>query len=645
MPSDSTRSNGTRVAGPRSSVNSSSRASSRSSSRSSSRAAQTKPRATSRAAQHSSKRVSSTGKEATDVVVKRLRHRLTIIRIVLCVLLGYVSFRTVMIQTVWRSAYHAASVDNRTRVNIVRADRGVIFDRNGQELALSVPSQTLFVDPLEVTDAEGTGHALAGLLGMAPADEAKLIERISARRTSFIYLARQVDKSVADAVLALGLPGVSSYTEPRRVVESGVASALIGRTDPDGVGISGLELQFNDILRGVDGRAVRVVDSKGRSIPGQSSGASSPKPGEDLVLTIDKALQFEADQALLQRVTQLRAKGGTVIMMNSATGEVYAMSNVRAKEDGTVELAPTNYAAVNANEPGSVAKIFTLATSLDLGRTTPDAVYKVPGSITVDNFLIRDAYPHNILPMTTRDIIRESSNIGTTMLSEGVSSAELRGYLQAFGFGEKTGVNYPNEASGILKSRWFGTERLTVAYGYGYAATPLQIAAATNTVANGGVYVAPKLVKATISKGGRLVDTKPSDQRPVLKPETALTVTSILKDVVCNGTGKNAQVRGMSIAGKTGTGYKAQDNGTYRTTAGGRRYFSSFVGFFPADAPRVTILVSIDEPDARSRDRFGGTAAAPVFAKLTQAAMHILQIPPTSTGTGCKALVAKTALP
>lgn len=623
MASDSTRSHRSRAATPRSSTNSS---------------ASSSPRRVNSAPQRS-------GRESSDVVVKRMRRRLTLIRIALCVLLGCISIRTVMIQTVWRSGYHAASVDNRTRVNIVRADRGVIFDRNGQELALSVPSQTLFVDPLEVTDAEGTAHALAGLLGMKPAAEAKLVERISARKTSFIYLARQVDKSLADAVIALGLPGVSSYTEPRRVVESGVASALIGRTDPDGIGISGLELQYNDILRGVDGRAVRVVDSKGRSIPGQSSGASSPKPGEDLVLTIDKAMQFEADQALLQRVMQLRAKGGTVIVMNSATGEVYAMSNVRTKDDGTVELAPTNYATVNANEPGSVAKIFSLSAALDLGRTTPQSMYKVPGSITVDNFLIRDAYPHNILPMTTRDIIRESSNIGTTMLSEGVSSGELRGYLQAFGFGEKTGLNYPNEGSGILKSRWFGTERLTVAYGYGYAATPLQIVAAANTVANGGVYVAPKLVKSTISKGGRITDTKPSDRRPVLKPETALTVTSILKDVVCYGTGKNAQVRGMTIAGKTGTGYKAQDNGTYRTTTGARRYFASFVGYFPADAPRVTILVSIDEPDSRSRDRFGGTAAAPVFAKLTQAAMHILQIPPTGTGTGCKALVAKTALP
>lgn len=583
-------------------------------------------------------------KEDAAVVVKRLRRRLGIIRIILCCLLGYVSLRTVMIQTVWRSGYHAASVDNRTRVNIVRADRGVIFDRNGQELALSVPSQTLFVDPSAVTDAEGTAHALAGLLGMSVEEESRLIEKITAHRTNFIYLARQVDKSVADAVLALALPGVSSYTEPKRVVESGVASTLIGRTDPDGVGTSGLELQFNDILKGIDGRTVRVVDSKGRSIPGESSGIATPRPGEDLVLTIDKSLQFEADQALLQRVAQLRAKGGTAIIMNSATGEIFAMSNVRTKDDGTVELAPANFAAVNAYEPGSVAKIFSLSAALDLGRTTPTATYNVPGVVKVDDFVIRDAYPHNTIRMSTRDIIRESSNIGTTMLSESVTSAELRGYLQAFGFGEKTGLDYPRESSGILKSRWFGTERLTAAYGYGYAATPLQVIAAANTVANDGVYVAPKLVKATITGDGRIRDTKPSDSHPVLKPETAHTVTSILKDVVCNGTGKNAQVRGMTIAGKTGTGYKAQDNGTYVTTTGGRRYFASFVGFFPADAPRVTILVSIDEPDSQSRDRFGGTAAAPVFARLVQASMHVLQIPPTGRGTGCWPLAA-TARP
>lgn len=607
--------------------------------------AQTSSRARSTSRSSTAGASRSGGKESSDAVVKRLRKRLSVMRVVLCVLLAYVSVRTVLIQTVWRGAYHAASVDYRTRVNIVRADRGVIFDRNGQELALSVPSQTLFIDPLEVSDAEGTGRAVAGLLGMSTEAEAGLIEKIAARRTSFIYLARQIDKSIADAVLALRLPGVSSYTEPRRVVESDVAAALIGKTDPDGVGISGLELQFNKILQGIDGRAVRAVDSNGRSIPGQTSGTSAPKPGDDLVLTIDKALQFHADQILMQRVAQVRGKSGSAIIMNTATGEIYAMSNVKTQKDGTVGLAPTNYAAVNANEPGSVAKIFSLSASLDLGRTTDATVYKVPGSIKVDEYVIRDAYPHGLVQMSTRDIIRESSNIGTTMLSEGVSTSELRGYLQAFGFGDKTGLDYPNEASGILKSRWYGTERLTTAYGYGYATTPLQTIAAVNAVANSGVYVAPKLVKSTIDGSGRLKDTRPSNSRTVLKPATASTVTSILKDVVCYGTGKNAQVKGMKVAGKTGTGYKAQDNGTYVTTSGGRRYFASFVGYFPADAPRVTILVTIDEPDARSRDRFGGTAAAPVFAKLAQAAMQVLQIHPTGTGTGCKPLLASTSLP
>ena len=554
-------------------------------------------------------------------------------------LMSVLLVRVGMLQTVQRSKYFAASVDQRTRVNIMRAARGVIFDRNGNELALSVPSTTVYADPRAITDFPFVAHSLAVALAYTPEQEAKLLEALSVPGSKFRYIARGMTKVEAQTLLGLGLPGVYSYTEPSREVEGGVAGAVIGRTDPDGLGISGLEKQFNKILTGVDGKGIREVDKNGRSIAGVQSTTLAPVPGDDIVLTLDKNIQYQTDTALLDRVGQLSAKGGTAIVMNSTTGQIYAMSNVRRNAAGSAVLATGNFAAVEAYEPGSVAKVFSISAALNEGVVTPETVQKVPGVIVVDKYPIRDAWPHPPMDMNLRTIVSESSNIGTLMTAEKISSNTLHDYLSAFGFGSATGLQYPGESRGTLRDakKWRGTEKVTVSYGYGMATTPLQLIAGVNTVANKGVYVAPQLVSATIDKTGKRHSSGASDSRAVLKPETAATMTDMLREVICTGTGELAQVKGMEIAGKTGTGYKVQANGTYSTDTGGRKYFASFVGYFPASNPQVTMLISIDEPDASSRDRFGGTAAAPVFARLVPGVMHELGIEATGPGTGCKA--------
>ncbi|MEY3656566.1 MAG: peptidoglycan synthetase FtsI [Actinomycetota bacterium] len=559
--------------------------------------------------------------------------------VILSVLLVLVSLRVVSLQTFNRSGYYEASVDQRTRVNTIRAARGVIFDRNGNELALSVPSVTVYADPREITDPTGTARALAPFLGLTPEKEAALAASLAKPGSKFHYVSREMTKQSAAMLTGLGLPGIYSYTEPSRQIEGGVAQALIGKTDPDGVGTSGLELQFNDLLTGVDGRTVREVDKRGRSIAGVNSTTSSPVPGDDLVLTIDKNIQFHTDAALLDRVANLGAKGGTAIVMNTATGEIYAMSNVRRNDAGAAVLATGNFAAVEAYEPGSVAKVFSIGAVLNEGAVTPETVLKVPGAQTVDGFLIRDAWPHGTIDMNIRSILVESSNIGTMLAAQKISPKRLHDYLAAFGFGAKTGLNYPGESRGILAdaSKWRGTEKFTVSYGYGLASTPMQLIAGVNTVANKGTYVSPRLVSATIDKSGKRRPAAASTTRQVLTPATSASMIDMMRGVICEGTGSLAKVKGMEIAGKTGTGYKVQSNGTYTTDKGGRRYFASFAGFFPAADPKVTMLVSIDEPDASSRDRFGGTAAAPVFARLVPTVMHELGIDATGTGTGCAA--------
>ena len=573
--------------------------------------------------------------EAHHRVKNRIRWMVGLFIFLLTLLFG----RVVLLQTVQRDGYFAASVEQRTRVNILRAARGVIFDRNGNELALSVPSTTVYADPRGMTDIPGVVRGLSVALAYTPEQEARLLATLSKPGSKFSYIARGLTKENAQTLLGLGLPGVYSYTEPARQVEGGVAGAVIGRTDPDGLGTSGLEKQFNKILTGVDGKGIREVDENGRSIAGAQSTTVAPVPGDDIVLTLDKNIQFQTDTALLDRVGQLSAKGGTAIVMNTTTGQVYAMSNVRRNAAGSAVLASGNFAAVEAYEPGSVAKVFSVSAALNEGAVTPETVLQVPGAIVVDNFPIRDAWPHPTMDMSVRTIVSESSNIGTLMTAEKISSNSLHDYLYAFGFGQKTGLDYPGESRGTLRpaNKWRGTEKVTVSYGYGMAVTPLQMIAGVNTVANKGTYVAPQLVSATIDKAGKRHPVPESVTRSVLKPETAVVMTDILRESICTGTGELAQVKGMEIAGKTGTGYKVQSNGTYSTDTGGRKYFASFVGYFPAANPQVTMLISIDEPDASSRDRFGGTAAATVFARLVPGVMHELGIQATGSGTGCKA--------
>ena len=253
---------------------------------------------------------------------------------------------------------------------------------------------------------------------------------------------------------------------------------------------------------------------------------------------------------------------------------------------------------------------------------------------------INDAEPHGTQPMSLRDIIVQSSNIGTLLLTDEVGTERFGSYLESFGFGRKTALNFPDESVGIYKpaSEWEGTEKQSHSYGYGYSVTALQLTAAVNTVANGGVYVAPKLVAATIGADGEVTDTAPSATHTVVQPTTAATMTDMMTDVVCDpaGTGNGAQIPDISVAGKTGTAYKVRDDKTYGG-AGNRAYRASFVGFFPANAPKVTVLVTIDEPDPTSNDRFGGKAAAPLFATIATAAIHELQITPSPGDTGCTA--------
>jgi cell division protein FtsI (penicillin-binding protein 3) len=575
------------------------------------------------------------------------RKRLITTLVVMLLILSAVLVKVGLLQTFEGEQLRSAAAQQWTRERPLRAQRGSIFDRNGEELALSVPASTVAVNPKQVTDPVGTAQIFADVLDLDDDRRDELAEKMAARDRGFLYVARQVDTDVADRLDALDVLGVTIYREDRRTLPGGdTGRSVIGRTDIDGIGTAGLERQYNNVLAGTAGSETLEVAPGGRSIAGSERVTDAPIPGADIVTSIDRSIQFAAEEALLSRVGELGARGGQAIVMDTKTGEVLAMASVRINEDrDAYEITSGNHSAVEAYEPGSVGKVITIAAALNDGTVTPDTVFTVPWQkvYTKNGDRLHDSHSHPDEAMTVSEILIESSNIGTISVSEtlqgpgGTSFEQQDHYMRLFGLGQRTALNFPDENPGILEPwhQWEGTEKYTVAYGQGVASSPIQLISAVNAIANDGTYVAPKLVRSTVDDEGEVRDMPPSATHEVIRPEVAETMQQMMKRVVCEGTARQAQVPGLSIAGKTGTGYVAQPDGGYEREDGTKAYYASFVGFLPAEDPQVTILVSIDQPPADSGDRFGGTAAAPVFQRLAPMMIHELDIEQPAGSTGC----------
>ena len=556
------------------------------------------------------------------------------------VILSAVLVKVGALQTFEGNALRNAAAQQWTRDRPLRAQRGSIFDRNGEELALSVPATTIAVNPLQVEDADGTADTFAQILQLSAERRDELAAAMAAKDRGFVYVARQVDDVLAQQLAGLELAGVSMYREDRRILPGGdTARSVIGRTDIDGVGTAGIEEQYDNVLTGKPGEMTLEVAPGGRSIAGSEQVVQAPVPGNDIVLTIDRSVQYAAEQALLKRVAELGARGGQAVVMGSKTGDVIAMASVRINDAGYYEITSGNYSAVDAYEPGSVGKVITIAGALNEGTVTPESAFVVPWQKVYTNRgdRLHDSHVHGDEVMDVKQILVESSNIGTITVSETMGFERQYHYMREFGLGETTALDFPDETPGILNpwEEWEGTEKYTVAYGQGVASSPIQLISAVNTIANDGVYVAPKLVRATVDASGEVREMPESETRQVVTPEVAGQMQQMMREVVCRGTAKQARVPGLSIAGKTGTGFIAQPDGGYELPDGTKAYYASFVGFLPAEDPQVTILVSIDQPRPDNNDRFGGTAAAPVFRELAPTMIHELGIEPPPGSTGC----------
>jgi len=455
--------------------------------------------------------------------------------------------------------------------------------------------------------------------------------------SSFVYVDRQLPSDVGEQVQELGLAGITVTQEPARSNPSGtLAHSLLGTVNVDQLGISGLEKQYEEVLAGEPGQVTVERDPQGNTIASGDNHYDDAAQGEDVQLTIDREIQYQAERLLSEQVTATGARGGTVIVSRPGTGELLAVANIDAYDEATDSFtdpipAADNRAVTAVFEPGSVNKIITLSAALEEGVVTPDSTSSVADTLQVGDHLFSDSHPHETTEMTVRDILTESSNVGTIQIAQQMTPEVLDHYIRAFGLGAVTELHFPQESPGILlpTDEWSSTSIATIPIGQGVAVTPLQVLEAFNVIANGGRYVAPRLVTGTIGTDGELEPTSRPEPRRVVSEATARQMTEMMTGVVEEGgTGVAAAVPGYPVAGKTGTARKPQPSGGYEDELGRYHYVATFGGFVPANDPQLSIVVVIDEP---SGDVYGGDVSGPVFSRLAGAVLRAYRIPPPSS--------------
>ena len=535
--------------------------------------------------------------------------------------------RLFVLQIMEAPAFAQLAAKQRDRTVEFPARRGAIFDRNGETLAISVDLKTIYTDPQTVGDPAAAAEQLAPLLD-EPYD--LLLQKLSGPMPGddaprFEYLMRQAPPEVSEKVAKLRIPGVFMRDEAKRYYPGErLASHVLGFAGTDGVGLEGIEAQYDDVLQGEAGRMTFEQDLEGTLLGNIE--LDRARPGRALFLTIDKKLQYFTQVTLADAAATYHAEAGTAIVMKPDTGEVLALANYPdfdPNNPGDYDPVALQNRALNyVYEPGSAFKIVTASAALEEKVVTPRSEFIVPDALPYAGEIFNDSHPHPTLKMTTADVIEQSSNVGTIQIGLELGEERLDEYVRKFGFGEKTGLDFPGESSGIVIDRdeWTAPTIATIPIGQGIAVTPLQMAAAYSTLANGGVWVEPKLLASTMDGEGKLRPSPPATTRRVVSQKTADQMARILTRVTRQGTGIEAQIPGYAVAGKTGTAQKPLPTGGY-----GNSYVGSFAGFVPAQRPEIVVLVVLDEPSPI----WGGSTAAPTFKTIAEFALRRLGVSPT----------------
>jgi cell division protein FtsI (penicillin-binding protein 3) len=586
-------------------------------------------------------------------------------RVVVVLVFAALAVRLIGVQVFSSGRYSAMGAAELNQTVHVPAVRGGIYDRDGDVLALSVPRSNIVADPFLISHPGSVARALTHVLGVSTR---KLTAELS-EHSGYVFLAQEVGDTVASTVTKLDLPGINVLATTERKDPAGsLAAPLVGTVGASDAGQSGLEYKYNSLLAGHNGSANEQVSPDGVPLPGKTTQSSPMVPGTGIELTIDEPLQYVTEQSLGAEILASHAKSGIAIVMNTKTGDILSMANLVAHTVQppapkvvtpppsappaagspaastttttapppplpppitTVVQAPQNLALTQVYEPGSVFKLVTFSAALQDGIISPDEVFTVPNSLTIDGWVFHDAESHSTEKLTATQILAQSSNIGTIEIAQQLGEGRLAAQIATLGFGRTTGLGFPAESAGLVKSdpsTWHVSDIGSTPIGQDDAVTAQQVLDMVNTVGTGGVFVPPRLVQATVSPTGSVTKTKTGSSHRALSQEVASQLTTMMEQVVQDGTAVLAGVPGYTVAGKTGTAQIPDPvHGGYITGA----YEATFAGFAPAENPALSAIVVLERPNPI----YGGTVAAPVFSQIMRYALHRYGIP-TSPGGG-----------
>lgn len=555
----------------------------------------------------------------------QLRNRLIVVSFLFLVFGAALVTRLFFLQILHHEDLVAQSERQYAGTTKIFYGRGTIYDRNMNELARNIEVESIYVTPSEILDRKHTAGLLASHLHL---DRERIRKKIASRK-NFVWIKRKCNLAEVEKLRRLHLPGVGFVSEQKRFYpKRELAAGVTGFVGMDNQGLAGVEHFRHTMLKGTTIRQVMEKDARGRTIRTVNRTAGAQTGSHDVVLTLDEVIQFTTEYHLKRQMEKYHAKAGMAVVMDPYTGEIYAMA-------GLPRFNPNNYAAFppqrwinsvvsNAYEPGSIFKPVVAAAAIDSGMAKPgDIFFCENGKFRIGGVSIGEAAAHKFGWLTLRDIIAKSSNIGAIKIAQRLGKQRLYGYLRKFGFGQKSGIDLPGEAAGRLRevSQWSGLSLASISFGHEIAVTPLQMVASLAAIANGGTLMVPHITKALLKNGKVDKTFPPRLVRRVISEKTSRQIIDILKTTVKNGTGAKAAIPGFDVAGKTGTAQKFDSaTQTYSKT----NYLASFIGFAPADAPKIVVLVMIDQPRG---SYWGGEVAAPVFREISREVLRYLHVP------------------
>lgn len=555
------------------------------------------------------------------------RKRVYFLFILFVAAFALITYRLISIQYIYASKYKSEADFQHKDEYVVNSKRGKILDRNQVELATSLIEKTVYANPKLVLSPDREAEALSEILELNPSE---IKEKLNNKDLGFAYIKRQISSETADLISQLNLPGIYIQNENKRYYPQGdLAASIIGFTGLDNNGLNGIELQYEKILRGVDGKYVIEKDVYGKMIPGSNNNYIAPVDGGEVVLTIDSQIQYTMQEKLEEVAKAYKANNAIAVVMNPKTGEIYAMGGYPGFDLNTYqdfdEAFYKNLGTSFTYEPGSTFKIVNISSSIDSGSIKPDQVFNLPPSILVGDKWIREIHRNNNIKYTTGEIIKYSSNIGAVTSALAMGKQLFYEYIKKYGFGEKTGIDIPGEEPGLIYNykNWSGSTIGALAIGQSIAATPLQLVRAACVIANGGYLVTPYIVKEIRLTNDKIEQPVMQESRSIIGKETAAAVKDMMLSCVQDGTGIAAQIEGVNVCGKTGTAQKVNKTGIGYTEG---RVITSFVGFAPYEDPKIAIIVVVDEPQGPEDLIWGSTVAAPVFKDIMNFSLQRLRI-------------------